>query len=57
MAAELAHDRGHLVAVALELCGLLEEAIEEHHRGGAIAWITDRLVAELDADSGRSVGF
>ena len=34
---------------APELAGLLEEAIEEHHRGGAIAWIEDRLAAELDA--------
>ncbi|WP_077081624.1 hypothetical protein [Mycobacterium numidiamassiliense] len=52
--AEIRHDRGHLIAVALELCGLLEEAIEEHDRGGAVAWIEARLLVELDAGAGTA---
>ncbi len=46
---ELGADRGRLIATMLEMTGLLEESIEEHNRGGAIAWIEDRLSAELDA--------
>lgn len=45
-------DRGRLMAVTLEMVGLLEEALEENDRGGAIAWIESRLAAELDAGAG-----
>lgn len=49
--AEIGADRGRLMSVALELTGLLEEAIGEHDHGGAIASIENRLAAELDARS------
>lgn len=51
--AEFKHDPGHTIAVLWELASLTEEAVNESHPGGFIAWIQDRLVAELDA-AGRA---